>query len=184
MVVGGASYFDGADKPIHIKNELISQITVLKKTNLKFSEYAKKDIYSLFSEDKVTGAIIKEVNESRSVVALNEGNFNFSVAPLPNEVQWSSVNTGIVDDIDNDGNLDLILAGGEDNLKPQFSKLDSGFASLLLGNGNGTFSFVPVNQSGLRLKGTVRSSVKVNMKSKIGFLLGINNQKPVYYVLQ
>ena len=121
--------FDGADKPIHIKNELISQITVLKKTNLKFSEYAKKDIYSLFSEDKVTGAIIKEVNESRSVVALNEGNFNFSVAPLPNEVQWNSVNTGIVDDIDNDGNLDLILAGGEDNLKPQFSKLDSGFAS-------------------------------------------------------
>tara|TARA_B100001939_G_C16945317_1_gene620034 strand:- start:1631 stop:4948 length:3318 start_codon:yes stop_codon:yes gene_type:complete len=176
--------FDGADKPIHIKNELISQITVLKKTNLKFSEYAKKDIYSLFSEDKVTGAIIKEVNESRSVVALNEGNFNFSVAPLPDEVQWNSVNTGIVDDIDNDGNLDLILAGGEDNLKPQFSKLDSGFASLLLGNGNGTFSFVPVNQSGLRLKGTVRSSVKVNMKNKIGFLLGINNQKPVYYVLQ
>ena len=64
--------FDGADKPIHIKNELISQITVLKKTNLKFSEYAKKDIYSLFSEDKVTGAIIKEVNESRSVVALTK----------------------------------------------------------------------------------------------------------------
>ena len=136
------------DKPIHIKNELISQITFLKKTNLKFSEYAKKDIYSLFSEDKVTGAIIKEVNESRSVVALNKGNFNFSVAPLPDEVQWNSVNTGIVDDFNNDGNLDLILAGGEDNLKPQFSKLDSGFASLLLGNGDGTFSFVPVNNQG------------------------------------
>ena len=48
-------------------------------------------------------------------------------------MQWNSVNTGIVDDFNNDGNLDLILAGGEDNLKPQFSKLDSGFASLLLG---------------------------------------------------
>ena len=176
--------FDGIDKPIHIKSELISQLTFLKKTNLKFSEYAKKDIYGLFSKEKVNESIIKEVNESRSVVALNSGNFDFSITPLPNEVQWNSVNTGIVDDFNNDGNLDLILAGGEDNLKPQFSKLDSGFASLLLGNGDGKFSFVPVNKSGLPLKGTVRSSVKINMKNHIGYLLGINNQNPIFYVLQ
>ena len=176
--------FDGIDKPIHIKSELISQLTFLKKTNLKFSEYAKKDIYGLFSKEKVNESIIKEVNESRSVVALNSGNFDFSITPLPNEVQWNSVNTGIVDDFNNDGNLDLILAGGEDNLKPQFSKLDSGFASLLLGNGDGKFSFVPVKKSGLPLKGTVRSSVKINMKNHIGYLLGINNQTPIFYVLQ
>ncbi len=176
--------FDGIDKPIHIKSELISQLTFLKKTNLKFSEYAKKDIYGLFSKEKVNESIIKEVNESRSVVALNSGNFDFSITPLPNEVQWNSVNTGIVDDFNNDGNLDLILAGGEDNLKPQFSKLDSGFASLLLGNGDGKFSFVPVKKSGLPLKGTVRSSVKINMKNHIGYLLGINNQNPIFYVLQ
>lgn len=175
---------DGIDKPIHIKSELISQLTFLKKTNLKFSEYAKKDIYGLFSKEKVNESIIKEVNESRSVVALNSGNFDFSITPLPNEVQWNSVNTGIVDDFNNDGNLDLILAGGEDNLKPQFSKLDSGFASLLLGNGDGKFSFVPVKKSGLPLKGTVRSSVKINMKNRIGYLLGINNQNPIFYVLQ
>ena len=176
--------FDGIDKPIHIKSELISQLTFLKKTNLKFSEYAKKDMYGLFSKEKVNESIIKEVNESRSVVALNSGNFDFSITPLPNEVQWNSVNTGIVDDFNNDGNLDLILAGGEDNLKPQFSKLDSGFASLLLGNGDGKFSFVPVKKSGLPLKGTVRSSVKINMKNHIGYLLGINNQNPIFYVLQ
>jgi enediyne biosynthesis protein E4 len=176
--------FDGIDKPIHIKSELISQLTFLKKTNLKFSEYAKKDIYGLFSKEKVSKSIIKEVNESRSVVALNSGNFDFSITPLPNEAQWNSVNTGIVDDFNNDGNLDLILAGGEDNLKPQFSKLDSGFASLLLGNGDGKFSFVPVKKSGLPLKGTVRSSVKINMKNHIGYLLGINNQNPIFYVLQ
>ena len=176
--------FDGIDKPIHIKSELISQLTFLKKTNLKFSEYAKKDIYGLFSKEKVNESIIKEVNESRSVVALNSGNFDFSITPLPNEVQWNSVNTGIVDDFNNDGNLDLILAGGEDNLKPQFSKLDSGFASLLLGNGDGKFSFVPVKKSGLPLKGTVRSSVKINMKNHVGYLLGINNQNPIFYVLQ
>lgn len=176
--------FDGLDKPIHVKNELISQLTYLKKTNLKFSEYATKDIYGLFPKEKVTAAIVKEVNESRSLIALNNGDFNFSTSPLPDEVQWNSVNTGMVDDFNNDGNLDLILAGGEDNLKPQFSKLDSGFASLLLGNGDGTFSFVPVNNSGLRLNGTVRSLKKINMKNRVGYLLGINNQNPVFYVLQ
>ena len=176
--------YDGVDKPIHVKNELLSQLTYLKKTNLKFSEYAKKDITSLFSREKVKASIVKEVNESRSVIALNEGNFNFSMTPLPNEVQWNSVNTGVVDDFNNDGNVDLILAGGEDNLKPQFSKLDSGFASLLMGKGDGTFSFVPVKNSGLRLRGTVRSMGVVNMKNNKGYLLGINNQKPIFYVLQ
>ena len=126
---------EGLDKPIHVKNELISQLTYLKKTNLKFSEYAKKDVNNLSPKDKVNESIVKEVNESRSVVALHHGNLEFIVSPLPVEVQWSSVNTGAIDDFDHDGNLDMILAGGEDNLKPQFSKLDSGFASLLMGKG-------------------------------------------------
>ena len=175
---------EGLDKPIHVKNELISQLTYLKKTNLKFSEYAKKDVNNLFPKDKVNESIVKEVNESRSVVALHHGNLEFIVSPLPVEVQWSSVNTGAIDDFDHDGNLDMILAGGEDNLKPQFSKLDSGFASLLMGKGDGTFTFIPVQSSGLRIKGTVRSCQRVNMKDHVGYILGINNKNPLLYVLQ
>ena len=172
---------NGFDKPIHVKNELISQLTYLKKTNLKFSEYAKKDISSLFSKDKVNESIIKEVNETKSIIALNQGDLNFALSPLPSEVQWSSVNTGIVDDFNADGNIDMILAGGENNLKPQFAKLDSGFASLLLGNGDGTFKFITVEKSGLQIKGSVRSLEKVNMGESLGYLFGINDENPILY---
>lgn len=175
---------NGVDKPIHVKNELISQLSYLKKSNLKFSEYATKDIASLFSKALVDEAIVKEVNESRSMVALNNGALAFSLAPLPHEVQWNSVNTGIVDDFNSDGNLDVLLAGGENNLKPQFSKLDSGFVSMLLGDGKGAFTFVPVTESGLKISGAVRSSALVKMKDKQGYLFGINNEKPVFYVLE
>lgn len=175
---------NGVDKPIHVKNELIAQITYLKKDNLKFEEYAKKDIHSLFAKELVEKSIIKEVNESRSLIAINNGNLTFSLTPLPYQAQWNSVNTGIVDDFNSDGNLDVLLAGGENNLKPQFSKLDSGFVSMLLGNGSGAFSFVPVDESGLRLSGTVRSSSKIIMGTEKGYLFGINDEKPICYVIK
>lgn len=175
---------DGFDKPIHVKNELISQLPSLKKTNLEYSEYAIKNIHTLFSKNAVEGAIVKEVNESRSMIALNEGGLGFQLKALPHQVQWNSVNTGIIDDLNLDGNLDLLLAGGENNLKPQFSKLDSGFVSMLLGNGDGSFSFVPVEDSGLHIRGTVRSSVKLKAGNKSYFLFGVNDENPFFYELE
>ena len=112
----------------------------------------QKKIYQFILKDKVNESIIKEVNETKSIIALNQGDLNFALSPLPSEVQWSSVNTGIVDDFNADGNIDMILAGGENNLKPQFAKLDSGFASLLLGNGDGTFKFITVENQVYKLK--------------------------------
>jgi hypothetical protein len=41
-------------------------------------------------------------------------------------------------DVNKDGILDIVLGGNEYEFKPQFSRLDTNFGSVLLGNKNGT----------------------------------------------
>lgn len=172
---------DGKDYPINLRNELIDQIPSIKNANINFSDYATKDITDLFEESGLKGTIIKIVNESKSVVAINTGNQNFQVHALPNQIQWNSVNSGIVDDFNKDGKLDLLLGGGEDHLKPQFAKQDAGYGEMLYGNGKGNFEWVPYEISGLKVKGMVRGVEKIRMGTRSGYIFGINNNNPVFY---
>ena len=173
---------NGKDKPIHVRNELISQIPKVKKENTEFSTYATKGIRDLFSSEDISTAIVKEVKESKTRLFINKNNLKFEVKDLPKQIQWNSVNTGLVKDFNQDGNLDVLLAGGEDNLKPQFGKLDAGYGELLLGNGKGGFDWKSYAQSGLKLRGTVRSSSHLILNEKDAVIFGLNDQKAVLYV--
>jgi hypothetical protein len=44
--------------------------------------------------------------------------------------------------------------GGSNEFKPQFSRLDTNFGSVLLGNKNGTYSWTPYSKSGFFIKGS------------------------------
>ena len=173
---------DGKDKPIHVRNELVSQIAKVKKENVQFSAYATKGVRDLFSKENIAGALIKEVNESKSILVLNKGNLVFEQKPLPREIQWNSVNTGVVSDFNQDGHVDVLLAGGEDNLKPQFGKLDAGYGELLIGDGKGNFQWQPYSQSGLKVRGTVRSCSTIGWNGKNAVIFGINDEKALIYV--
>lgn len=175
---------EGKDKPIHIRNELASQITKIKKENLKYTDYAMKGIRDLFSVELIESSLVKEVNESRTILALAEDSGQFVFQPLPSQVQWNSVNTGNVLDVNNDGYIDVILAGGEDNLKPQFGKLDAGYGELLLGNKEGTLEWTPYKLSGLQIKGTVRESVLIHHPKTPKVVFGINNAMPQIYAIK
>ncbi len=173
---------DGKDKPIHVRNELVSQIPKVKKENTEFSAYAAKGIRDLFPAEDISAAIVKEVKESKTLLIINKKDLKFEVKELPKQIQWNSVNTGLVNDFNQDGNLDVLLAGGEDNLKPQFGKLDAGYGELLLGDGKGGFDWKSYAQSGLKLRGTVRSLSHLILNEKDAVIFGLNNQKAVIYV--
>jgi len=175
---------NGKDIPIHLKRDLTNQLTHLKKENLKFSDYAKKSINDLFSEKKLNQSIQKEVTNSESVIALNEGNNNFKINILPSRAQFSCINAIEVIDVNNDGYLDIIYGGNDYSLKPQFSQLDASFGGLLLNNKTGLFKWVNSTESGFFVKGVVTSITILNSyKKNSEILVGINNEKPVLFSL-
>lgn len=169
--------------PIHTKKEIQSQLVQIKKITNTFDKYANSTIHELLPEEKISSSIIKHVNFSNSVTIMQtEIPFSYHVNELPIEIQRSSVNTGIIIDVNDDKILDLILFGGEDNLKPQFSKLDASYGDVLIGNGRGEFTWMPNNKSGFNVRGTVRKVFSFDIKGRTGVLLFKNNDDVEYYV--
>ncbi|WP_242156930.1 VCBS repeat-containing protein [Aestuariivivens sediminis] len=174
---------DGKDVPIITKHELTAQIVSLKKKNLKFSEYATKSIDELFPEEIISQSIVREVNISQTVVALNSISGDFKIIPLPTQVQFSSVSAIAVLDVNNDSNLDLVMGGNQYNFKPQYSRLDANYGSLLLGEGNGTFNWVDYDDSGFFVDGEIKHIATLKTTKGIELIIGINNQQPKIFKL-
>ncbi|MNX31140.1 FG-GAP repeat protein [compost metagenome] len=170
---------DGKDLPISLKQELAKQIPSIKKKNLSYADYSKKSFQELFAQEVVDNSIQKTVNIQESVIAINKGNGKFEIKLLPKEVQFSCVNTICSMDVNNDGILDLILGGNQYEFKPQFSRLDANYGSVLLGSKKGTFSWMPYNQSGFSIKGEVRQLKTIKDKTKaVSIIAVVNNSIP------
>ncbi len=175
---------NGKDVPIHLKSELAKQIPSIKKKNLSYADYSKKCFQEIFDKSICDNSILKTASFQESIIAINKGNGQFEIQKLPKEVQFSSVNTICTIDVNKDGILDIILAGNQYGFKPQFSRLDANYGSLLLGSKSGVYSWLPYNQSGFNLKGQVKSIQKIKNKNNLVSIIAvINNEKPKIFNL-
>ncbi|SMG09549.1 Repeat domain-containing protein [Marivirga sericea] len=169
---------EGDDIPIQQKGEMISQIPSLKKQSLKYKDYGTKSIEDLFGVEKIESADFKSVNTFQTLVMLNKGNGAFEKVDLPIEVQFSAIHAVEVLDINQDGHLDLILAGNEGDFKPQYGKLDANDGLVLFGDGKGDFELIPALKS-LGIDGEIRSINPIQIQGQKHLIIGINNKESV-----
>ncbi len=176
--------FDGRDLPIHMKKELTTQMVSLKKQNLKASEYAKKSINELYTAEIIENTIVKKTTISESIIAINDGNGKFTIKKLPYRVQLSCVCGITCTDINNDGNIDLILAGNNFEFKPQYSRLDANYGSILLNDGKGEFTWQDYNTSGFFLRNEIKHIKQFKDKNGNPFIItAVNNERPKIFTL-
>ena len=174
----------GADMPVFLKREVTDQFPFLKKQNLRHSDYAKKSIGDLFGENTLKDATVYTFNYCPSVVAINNGNGNFSVRPLPVYVQLSSVNAICVSDINGDGRPDLLLGGNMFGFPPQFGRLDASYGHVLINKGNGEFNYIETKSTGIMVKGEVKDIKEIQIKNRRNYLFTQNDSIPVFYRLK
>jgi len=168
---------NGKDFPIHQKKEIVNQLTKLKKENLKASVYAKRAIQELFPEQIIKNSLVKEVNTSASLIALNDGEGKFTTIELPTRVQLSNVNGITCLDINKDGTKDLILGGNNFELKPQYSRLDASYGDVLLNNGKNIFNWSNPSDSGFFVEGEIKHIKTFKNKEGKIFIIAVINEK-------
>ena len=171
-------YVEGKDKPIALKRELTAQLPFLLNKNLKFAEYAVKSVYELLPDDLVKNSILKEVTISESIVAYNEGENQYRIEMLPKEIQFTCVNVILTTDLNDDNYNDIILGENNFSFKPQFGRLDAGFAHMLLGSASGLMKPARIGTSG---QGVVNSIKEITMNGQKYLILGINDQRSKLY---
>ena len=102
---------NGESYPMVLKHDLQKHIPNVKKKFVKYKDYAGKQIEDIFSEEELNGALVKKVTTSNSSFLINEGDFRFSLKPMPLEAQFSPIFGIATLDYNSDGHLDILLTG-------------------------------------------------------------------------
>jgi hypothetical protein len=176
--------YDKRDVPVFLKREMQDQVPSIKKENLKHHDFAQRSIQELFNGGLLEKSIVKHFNYTKSLVAINGGNGNFTIHALPPQAQLSVMNAVHCMDINKDGYMDIISGGNNSGYPPQFGKLDASYGDVYLNDGKGAFTWMPANKTGLLVHGEVRDIAEVKGNSKTFLLFLRNNDVPVLYQVQ
>ncbi|TXE08916.1 VCBS repeat-containing protein [Algoriphagus aquimarinus] len=156
--------------PVATRDELVRQIPIMKKDLLSHRDFAGKTIGELFNNLRLEKAALYEAHQLQSLVLINQKGNGFSKKHLPIQADFSSLEAIAIDDLDGDGNFDLILGGNKTEVSPYLGAFLGSQGLVLRGDGSG--NFIPMIDSGLLIKGNVRQ-IKV---------MEVDNQKWVLFL--
>ena len=133
-----------------------TQMPSIKKTFDINESYAKATMDMVFTKEMMDGATVLNCKEVRSGWFENDGKGKFIFHAFPALAQVAPVNTIVCNDINNDGKMDIIIAGNEYQANVVSGRYDASYGLLLTGNGNGVFAPVEPATSGLIMDGDVK----------------------------
>ncbi len=172
-------YINGKSYPAISRDDLTDQLPGLKKKFLEYKDYSDATINDLFTPEQLKDAGVLKAGEMRTVYLENKGDKGFEMHELPVEAQFSPVYAITAMDINKDGKKDLVLAGNNSWTRIRYGRYAANHGTILLGDGKGNFTFLPPAQSGLTVRGDVRSIEYINNY----LFFGINNQPVKVYAL-
>jgi hypothetical protein len=158
------------------KAQFADQVPAIKKQFLLAQDYSKATFDKIFNGNKKEGLVQFTCDETRSCYFENLGGGKFKKYLLPIEAQFAPINSIICDDVDGDGNMDLIITGNEYQTDVMTGRYDASYGWFLKGNKDKTFQFVPPIRSGLIVDGDVKDMelIPISNHQKL-LLVALNN---------
>ncbi len=147
---GGVSY------PLAGRDELVKLIPSLRQRFPNYSDFGASRVEDIFSSAERSTALVRSAHTFESAVAVNRGDGTFALRALPVEAQFAPIYASLVRDFDGDGTVDLLVGGNFFGVAPVIGRYDASFGLLMKGHGDGTFTAVPPDQSGVAIAGQVR----------------------------
>jgi len=163
--------------PLSLLPELTKQMPILRKRYLKHERYKNAKISDLFAPEVLAKSVVWEVNETRSVVYMNEGG-TFVQKALPTAAQLAPMYGVAIADFDKDGIKDMLVGGNLYKAKPETGIYDATHGLLLKGKGDGTFEAIPSEESGIHIKGEIRD---IELLANNRVMVTVNDGQPLIF---
>lgn len=161
--------------PYHSRDDIFRQVLALKKKFLKYGDYGKAQIQDLFPDSIMKKALHYSANYFYSSYLENKGNGHFELHPLPMQAQFGPVFGMQAYDLNQDGNLDILISGNDYGCELLGGDQDALQGLVLKGDGKGGFSALKLREGGLYIPGDGRAlSRLVDGKGKSIFLASQN----------
>jgi hypothetical protein len=124
----------------------------------------------------LTDMLVLKANYAQTSYVQNNGDGTFIIRPLPRETQVSPVNGMVTMDVNEDGELDVMMIGNDYGNEVFTGRYDAGSGVVLLGDGKGNFTHVPSTWSGFRVDGDGKGLAKVKRGNQGTIIVATQNQ--------
>ena len=121
-----------------------------------FSRFSKETMRGILGDQFETVSRFR-VKTHAHTVFFNRGD-RFESRPLPWEAQLAPAFSVLVGDVNLDGHEDLFLSQNLFHLRSEMSRMDAGRGLLLQGRGEGEWTVLPAEASGIRIYGEQRGA--------------------------
>ncbi len=162
--------------PMATRDDMVSQVLSIRKKYPTYKSYGMATIDDLWSKSDRESAIMLEANYMTSCFIENKGNGRFSMKALPLEAQVAPVYGMISQDVDNDGNLDLLMVGNDYGMEPYSGRHDAFMGLCLKGDGKGNFTSMTIAHSGFFVKGDGKGLATLHTAKNEDIIIATQNQ--------
>ena len=173
-------YVMGKKVPFHTRDEMIEQVANWRGYFPLYQQYS-----AVTYDDFSAQGIFKDAyhlqynNLSTSYLENKEG--TFVLKDMPVEAQFAPAHGMLASDFDRDGIPDVLMAGNSYTANLHIGWIDASVGKLFKGKGDGTFTAVSHEKSGILADGDVKSMVELLTDGKLNILVSRTNDSLKVY---
>ena len=175
-----AKDYKGKQVPVRGRECSSQQCAMIKDKFPTYDAFANADLGAIYTPEKLGTALHLQARHMRSCVLLNQGGGKFILHDLPAQAQAAPINGCVMSDVNNDGHIDLIVAGNHWGTEVETIRYDAGTGTVLLGDGTGSFAPMSVLASGLFARENVKDLALVHLgQAREPLIVVANNNGPM-----
>ncbi|SMO71291.1 VCBS repeat-containing protein [Fodinibius sediminis] len=171
-------YYNGGHLyPRRGKEIMQQQFPFIKKKFTTFDAYGRATLDDIFGQQKLSEALNYKARTFASSYLENGENGRFTVSPLPNMAQLSSVNGILTEDFNGDNRTDVVIAGNLYSSETHIPRNDASIGLFLARNEDGSLRSIPARESGLYAGGDVKDleRIRLGRNGERGILIAKND---------
>ena len=170
------SYYNfGKRYPLRGRSCSAEQVPALKSKFPSYQLFAGAGLKEVYGSQFLKKALNYQAHYFASAYLENKNNGQFSIQALPVDAQLSSINAIIPEDFNQDGHLDLLVAGNMYAAEVETTRNDAGIGLLLLGDGSGGLEAVPAHETNLYLPFDTKKAAIIRYNGKKALVVANNN---------
>jgi hypothetical protein len=169
---------DGTKKafPVHFRSDLGKQLEMMNKKFTTYEAYSEATLEEMFTSEELENAQKSTANWMASSYIENLGNGKFAISPLPAKAQLAPINALHIQDLNGDGNLDVLVAGNNSGNSVFWGPMDAMNGLVMLGDGKGGFTSHRHTETGFYVPGDARALGKLTIADGNSLFLATQNR--------
>ena len=172
------SYYNfGKLFPLRGKDCSTQQVPALRQQLPTYDMFGSATLQQVYDEKALAKALHLQAFNFKSGILLNNGASGFSFKAFPPLAQVSSINDFSLQDVNNDGITDIVLAGNMFQSEIETPRNDAGYGLVLLRSKSGKLSPLDAGKSGLFVPWDVKTIQELVLAGKKQVIFGINNKE-------